>query len=150
MSLVNYNYQNIEREDTLPFVRNVEDCPVTASRIICRNMRWIKRKRIYDICINRPIKSMHLPIRRHCSIRKKKIYIRSHSGGTCKDQSTIIEQKNQWRTYISQNTLQLAHKTNFCYIPKKKKISEIKNVKDVLIFQIFQKYNFSILGLYFL
>lgn len=69
------SYDNLH---TLPFFRDNKICPIAASRVVHRNKRWIKWKRIYNICIYRPIKSVHLPIWRNCSIRENKIMRHCH------------------------------------------------------------------------
>lgn len=47
---------------TLPFFGNLENFSVATSRVLLGDKWWIKRKRIHDICIDWPIKPMHLPI----------------------------------------------------------------------------------------
>jgi len=44
--------------------------PIKTRGIVGGNIWWVKRKGIQSICINRTIKSMHLPVWRNCSKRQ--------------------------------------------------------------------------------
>lgn len=69
---INLSMYKLIVEITFPFLRKKKISPVAASWIILRNLRWIHRKWIYSVCIDRLIKSMHLPIGRNCFNFKKK------------------------------------------------------------------------------
>lgn len=51
---------------TFPFFWNLKIFSVTACGIVGGNVWRVKREGIHNICINRTIKSMHLPVWRNC------------------------------------------------------------------------------------
>ena len=73
-SYSNLNFSSLWCKLTFPFSRKQEVSSVAATRILLRYFRWIKWKWIHNICINRPIKTMHLPIGRNCFNQETKTH----------------------------------------------------------------------------